>query len=112
MTAFNLEQEFRAGLAKVEKYAISGNGTTYYSLLPGYNTVIQLNKGGSVGVINLTSDYTAGDDVDNAVFSTLNATESTTDYHQGHNAGLTGFKLVISSYSSAGTLRILQYKAR
>lgn len=112
MTAFNLEKTFNAGDAIEQKYAISGDGTTYYSLIPGLNTVIQLNKGGSVGVINLTSDFTRGGDVDNAVFSTLNATEGTTDYHQGHNAGLTGFKLVISSYSSAGTLRILQYKQK
>jgi len=114
--AFNLEQVFRAGLARQITIAggqiETGTGTHFFSLLPGYNTVVTLNKNGSTATLQGTNDFTPGGDVDNALFSDLKLSESTTDYQQGHTAGLTGLKVDITGFVGNVEIIISQYKTK
>lgn len=96
----------------VQKFTLTGTGTTYVSLKPGYHSTIMINKNGSTGTLKITNDFTQVDGVpglvDNEEFGEEQSS-GTNDYHKGHTAGFTGAEIVISAFSSNIEVRVTQF---
>ena len=112
MTAFraDLVDDFNFNKARVQKQTLDGVSTAYFSVRPGHYCTVMINKGGSTATLKSTNDYTEGANVDDAVFSTLELSSGTDDYHDGHSAGLTGFEVDVTTYVGDCVIIITEYQ--
>jgi len=103
---------FRHNTSRITRATLTGTGTTYYNIRPGYHTTITVNKNGSTGTMKMTNDFTkSGETVGNVDDEEFGESQSTgtDDYHKGHTAGFTGCEIDITVYSSDVEVVILEY---
>lgn len=109
--AFNAKtiEQFRLQKFDVQKHTSTEAETVYFSLKPGYSTHITINKAASTGTLKFSSDYTAGGNVDDAVFGDAMST-GTDNYQKGSTPGFTGAEVDVTAYVGNVVIIVTQFR--
>lgn len=101
-------EQFRLGKATVQKRTLTGTGKEYFSIRPGYHTMITINKDGSTATLKVTNDFIKSGNVDSAIFG-LSVSVDTDDFQKGFTPGFTGIEIDVTAYVSDLEIIVSQF---